>query len=237
MAGTGRLQGLYERIHACHECPRMDRRKVVRNARGVWPQSDVFLVSQALAQGTQRLTGISFFGPNAKLGNTGRRLEAFLNLFARTLYPATAIPLPSGSTVPARDVRYLPVYNTEVAQCFPGQIAPGVDRAPTTIELKTCVGQGFLEEELTIVKPRLVLLMGAKSFEAFSTLVLRERPSGASLLSQIDAIVKAGKVPSANVYGRKIFIAPICHASGANPHFAKMITSTRYVALLARTLK
>ena len=93
MAGTIRLQRLYERIYACHECPRMNRRKVARNPSGVWSHSDVFVVSQALAQGTQRLTGVSFFGPNGKLGNTGRRLEAFLNLFERTLYPPAAIRL------------------------------------------------------------------------------------------------------------------------------------------------
>jgi len=215
----------------------MDRRKVLRNARGVWPQSDVLVVSQALAQGTQRLTGVSFFGRNGKLGNTGRRLEAFLNLFDRTLYPPAPISLSGGSTIPGRDRRYRPVYNTEVAQCFPGQVAPGVDRPPTTKEMTTCIGQGFLAEELSIVKPRLVLLMGAKASQAFSTLVLRERPSSASLVNQIDAIARTGRIPSAEINGHKVFIAPICHASGANPHFARMMINARYVALLKRALK
>ena len=109
------LDELYRNIHQCHLCPKMDREKKLRRSDAVDPLADVFIVSQALAELTQRKTGVSFFDEKGQLGKTGRNLEEFLRKFKRTLYPPWSIQLEEGLQIPAREPEFLTVYNTEVS--------------------------------------------------------------------------------------------------------------------------
>jgi hypothetical protein len=114
------------------------------------------MISQALAQTQLRLSGIDFFTLKGKLDRTGRNLESFLNTFGRTVFPYRAVGLPSGATIPKCKNGFLPVYNTDLVQCFPGKKGPGKDRPPSPTEIHTCVGQGFIKEELKIIRSRLL---------------------------------------------------------------------------------
>lgn len=57
-------------------------------------------------------------------------------------------------------------YLTSLTRCFPGKDAVGKgDRRPSSAELRLC--RPFLERELELVKPAVVLLIGQMAIEAF----------------------------------------------------------------------
>ena len=58
------------------------------------------------------------------------------------------------------------VYLTSLTRCFPGKSPSGHgDRAPSSAEVALC--RHFLERELQILRPRLVLLVGKMAIDAF----------------------------------------------------------------------
>lgn len=58
------------------------------------------------------------------------------------------------------------VYLTSLTRCFPGKSPGGKgDRAPSPAELALC--RGFLDRELALIQPRVVLLVGGMAIEAF----------------------------------------------------------------------
>src|SRR5438128_9587001 len=56
------LQKLYREIHACHICQNMDPSKALRRQEAIDTSMDVFIVSQALAEGQFRKSGVHFLG-------------------------------------------------------------------------------------------------------------------------------------------------------------------------------
>jgi len=63
------------------------------------------------------------------------------------------------------DEAHLP-YRTSITKCFPGKAASGVgDRRPSPPEIALCAS--WLDAELTLVRPRVVLLVGTLAIERF----------------------------------------------------------------------
>lgn len=236
MVDLDKLSKLYTDIQNCHVCPRMDSEKALRLVEAVNVQSDVFIISQALAAGQLRKSGVNFFQADGRLGNTGQALERFLNGFGRTVYPKQAVMLPSGAVISKCDARYTTVYNTEVAQCYPGKNARGNgDREPSSYELQMCVSKGFLVRELELIRPRLLLLMGKASRDAFFSYVVKaEYPQ--SLTEHISSIVENGKIPRCAPGSFSFYVLPIQHASGANPRFHSMLQDRRLIELMKGVL-
>lgn len=79
-----------------------------------------------------------------------------LNLAGLTLYPRGAITLAGGSVRPAAVGET--VYNTEVVQHFPGRVEGKSGDSFEKDVAKRCLEQGFLDELITVVKPRHVFL-------------------------------------------------------------------------------
>ena len=105
------------------------------------------------------------------------------------------------------------VYLTSLTRCFPGKSASGNgDRAPSAAEMGLC--RHFLDAELTLVQPRLVLLVGRLAITAF----LGPRP--------LTAIVGH----SYTCDGRMLL--PLPHASGVS----RWLNSVDNRALLERAL-
>src|SRR3990170_3626181 len=68
-------------------------------------------------------------------------------------------------------------YLTSVTKCFPGKAASGGgDRKPTTPEIEAC--SGFLEAQLRLVDPALVIPVGRLAIDVF----LPKRPSLESVI-------------------------------------------------------
>ena len=123
------------------------------------------------------------------------------------------------------------VYNTNLTQCFPGKGGTGGDRAPTAREIATCLRQNFLTREIAIIKPKLLLLMGDKSRQAFYK-AFAERPSKDTLHVHLERIVAAGKIPIHKIGEVQVSVLPIQHASGANPHFYAMLKNAPLIRLI-----
>lgn len=93
------------------------------------------------------------------------------------------------------------IYMAAVCRCFPGK-APngGGDRVPARHEVLNC--RPWLEAELTLLEPELLILVGRLAIEQF----LPARP----LVEQV------GQLHRINWQGRAIDVVPLPHPSGAS---------------------
>ena len=199
-------------------------------------EMDVLIVSQSLAANQLRRSGVNFFMADGTIGANGLILDRFLRKFGRTVYPPNVVVLSNGNVISRREEGLTSVYNTEIAQCYPGKaLGKNGDRRPTPVELSTCTRQGFLLEEIRIVNPRLVLLMGSVSYEGFHENVLGRVPK-CGLTQEIENIIAKMEIPDLCVSGRMLKVLPIQHASGANPRFAKMANDPLLMQLIRGAL-
>ena len=225
------LANIYNDIYHCHICPKMDPFKEKRNISAVSHKTKVFIISQALAEKQLRLSGVNFFQMDGNLGSTGKQLEKFLNLFNQTVFPPQEIILKNGAKIQKHNDTHIPVYNTEITQCFPGKGIKG-DRKPDTSEIKNCLDKNFLFNEIKIIKPKLLLLMGRLSIKTFYKFILGNEPN-ISTNEMIDNIVSEEKVPECDLDGNKIGFLPIHHASGANNrYYPKMLKNLKLIKLV-----
>ena len=227
---TNLMEQLYEKIKNCNICPLMDNEKALRNTKAVSALTDVFIISQSLAENQLRKSGVNFFSNDGKLGSTGRELEKFLNLIGRTVFPANDILLSSKNIIPKNKEHYLPVYNTEIAQCFPGKAKKG-DRAPEIYEIKNCLDKEFIFKEINLIKPKILLLMGVSSTNTFFDFFVK-KPNRKSLSTLIEEIVENKKLPQIIINNETIFFAPIQHASGLNPNYNKMLKNLAFIEII-----
>ena len=111
------------------------------------------------------------------------------------------------------DEDHLP-YRTAITKCFPGKAASGAgDRKPSPPEIANCAS--WLEHELALVRPRIVLLVGQLAIERF-----------------------IGKVPLGSVVGTvrrepERVLIPLPHPSGAS----RWLNQPENRALLERGLR
>jgi uracil-DNA glycosylase len=111
------------------------------------------------------------------------------------------------------DEAHLP-YRTAITKCFPGKAASGAgDRPPSPPEIALCAP--WLDAELALVRPRVVLLVGTLAIERFW-----------------------GRVPLTEVVGRsrtdrdRVFI-PLPHPSGSS----RWLNRPEHRALLRRAIR
>lgn len=234
---TGALSQIYGEIASCHICPNMDTEKAKRKIESVDIESDVFIVSQAVAAKQLRKTGVNFFQDTGKLGSTGRNLETFLNKFTRTLYPPWEVALNSDLTISARLPQYRSAYTTDITHCYPGRNRRKKgDRAPIPAEMRACLEQRYLLREIELLRPRLILLMGKQSRNAFFQYMLHlDFPR--SLRNHISSVIEAGIIPSYTLDTLDVHLLPIQHASGLNPLFLSMATNDRLVDMIKEILE
>ncbi len=111
------------------------------------------------------------------------------------------------------DEAHLP-YRTSITKCFPGKAASGAgDRRPSPPEIALCAP--WLEAELALVRPRVVLLVGTLAIERYW---------GRAPLSDV--------VGRSRVDGERVLI-PLPHPSGAS----RWLNDPGHRALLRRALR
>ena len=199
----------------------MNPEKCLRSIRAVSEKTDTFIISQTLAENQLRKSGVNFFGLDGKLGNTGKNLEKFLNIFHRTVYPHEPIHLSNGVLITECQKNLSFVYNTEICQCYPGK-NKGSDRLPNKKEIFNCISKKFLLKEIEIIQPKLILLMGRISYETFFKYILQEI-NIPNLSNHISENSENG-ISIKNLPNRqRIPVLAIQHASGANPRFFDML--------------
>jgi uracil-DNA glycosylase len=130
------LKALHRRLDACQLCPNMFRPVV----HGPPIASSIFLIGQA---------------PGPREGKFGR---PFAWTAGKTLFSWFQQTLGADEeTVRQR------IYISAVARCFPGKAKGGGDRRPDEDEIAAC-GQ-WLHGEVAVLRPRLVLPVGAMAIE------------------------------------------------------------------------
>ncbi len=200
------LNRLYKKIHACIKCDLHDDLKVLRNINCTNVNADVFVISQAPSRNAIRFSGINFHKKDGSLCATGKALERFLNKMGRTVQ--------FGSNC---------VYNTELVQCYPGSARKG-DKLPPQYAVKKC--HHFLIKEIQIIKPKLIFLMGKKSWEAFYNNAAIEK-STKNFSDSVGEITDYEGIP----------LIPIQHASTLNPRFAQMLNDDKLIKKINKVLK
>jgi uracil-DNA glycosylase len=93
------------------------------------------------------------------------------------------------------------VYMAAVCRCFPGKKPGGGDRVPTDEEIGNC--SHWLERELTILQPRLVIPVGKLAI--------------AQLLPMARLQEIIGRQFQASLAGQHFDVIPLPHPSGASP--------------------
>lgn len=94
------------------------------------------------------------------------------------------------------------VYIAAVARCFPGKSRGGGDRKPAPDEVERC--RFFLEREMNILQPRLILPVGALAIE--------------QLLGHVGPLVEViGTQRRVRYQGFSADVISIPHPSGASP--------------------
>jgi uracil-DNA glycosylase len=171
---VGRLTILHEELDACTACPNMIRPVV----HGPAVDSRVILIGQA---------------PGPREGSFGR---PFAWTAGKTLFRWFAESL----GVTEEDFR-AKVYIAAVARCFPGKASGGGDRRPDLDEIARC--KTFLEREIDILTPALVLPVGGMAIEQ----VLGHKGPLADLI---------GTTRRTTYHGRQVDVIALPHPSGAS---------------------
>jgi uracil-DNA glycosylase len=92
------------------------------------------------------------------------------------------------------------VYMAAVCRCFPGKRPGGGDRVPDPDEIENC--SGWLDAELAIMKPTLVIAVGKLAIGRFMA------------IDKLDGVV--GKLHRVKYHGMRFDLAPLPHPSGAS---------------------
>lgn len=237
MSVIDELDKIYKDIKECHICPEMDPEKTLLLTQSVNPKSDVFIISQSLAEDMARLSGVRFFKPNGELGVSGRNLEKFLNKFNRTVYPPQEVRLSKDATIRKCEPSYLPVYTTPIVQCYPGRKENGEYRTPKKPEILNCIHQGFVIRELELIKPKLLILMGKPSRDNFYEHILKTSFPD-SLSEHISEIVQSKEIPNFTITNKNMHVLPIQSSSGSNnKRFYDMLNNDKLIELIKQVLK
>lgn len=91
-------------------------------------------------------------------------------------------------------------YMAAVCRCFPGKRPGGGDRVPDPDEIENC--SGWLDAELAIIKPKLVIAAGKLAIQRFMP------------VDKLEGVV--GRIHRVRYRNRTLDVAPLPHPSGAS---------------------
>jgi len=217
MNKSEKLLNIFDEIYHLNVCSK-DTLKVRRDIAQINLNSKVMIIAEAMAPKQVRLSGVNYFYKDGRIGNTGKSLEKFLNLFNHSVYPEN----PNC------------IYHTEIVHNFPGYIKRHNKqsiRRPTQGEIKLSMKSGILQKEIDIIKPRTIILMGNIAYQTFYKYFLNIIPKN-SLTNEIEQISLS---KSCNRY-ENIPVIPIQHSSGANPRFNKMFKNKNLIKLITELI-
>lgn len=206
-----------ERLHALAELyeemavwarTRYDPGVAQRKIDAVDSKSKLFIVGEAYARNQVRITGVSWFNDQGKLGPSGKNLDKILRCVGYTLYPQRTIQLTRGS-VPSRSHKLTTVYTTDIVPCYP----PG-GGAPSPAMISEALHEQFLVREFELLKPKALLLLGQHSYSTFTSSLLGLTPKTISaLFTHLSPTTQLPQYQGA-------LIIPFLHPSPASPRFS-----------------
>lgn len=214
---NAKLQSILDRIYNANICG-IDNDKVKRNIDSINLYSKLMIVAEAMAPNQVRVSGLNYFDIKGNIGSTGKSLEKFINQLGYTVYP----------------YKENTIYHTEIVHSFPGYESKSgkkVIRRPTKKEIEESIKTSILVDEILLLNPKVILLMGNTSYTTFYKYIIKKEIVR-NLTREIEYITQTGNYEIYN----SIAIIPIQHSSGANPRFNSMIKNTELVNLISRLL-
>jgi hypothetical protein len=203
----------------------LDDLAVPRRLDAIQPFARLAVIGEAVGPKTLRLSGVSFFGVDGKIGPTGRYLDEILRSVNHTVYPSREIRLPHGVIDPGPGGDRSRVYATDLCPRFPGYWVGKGERArirrPARETISEALTKNFLQREVTIIRPRVILLLGGHTYHHFYShfLGLDSRISLTSLVTRL------GK-ETLPTFGRSV-VVPFLHPSPASPTFLRWFSRNR----------
>ena len=217
-----------------------DQEAVPRNLAAVQSNAKIAVIGEAIGPASVRLSGVNYFNQNGRLGPTGINLDRLLEPFGYTVYPPYDVTLATGQIECAPGEGRNTVYCTDLCPVFPGR-SPARDgniRRPSPDLIRSAIEHRFLEREIEIVKPKVILLLGEHAYKSFYQFLLHTNVQ--DNLSRLAYHLKDGDFPT---YKRAL-ISPLLHPSPASPTFARWFKSfpnsphaTAFVNLVQSYLK
>ena len=217
---NARLRQIYRDIERWAQ----DRSSVPRNMAAIDPTAKLAIVGEAVGPKTLRLSGVPFFNPRGKLGQTGTNLERLLSPLGFTLYPNRDVRLPKAILESAPGAGKKSVYCTDICPVFPGYAQPRKGRRPirrpTSALVRSALAKRFLQKELHIVKPHVILLLGTHAYRHFHRHFMGEEPP------QLSSLLRRVRNCKFSSY-RGAVVIPCFHPSPGNPTFTRWAASRR----------
>jgi len=187
------LNNLYKEIYSCQKCKKdVDSDKALITVQSL--PVDLLVLTESLGPSTAKVTGVDFQRIDGSISTTGKRLESFLNTLGYTLYDNT----------------YKHAYCSDIIKCYP--------KIKNLISIaKKCMSKGFLEREIEIIQPKVILLMGRISYDIMYSLIGCQT---GVIEDEINRLLEGGSPYHFN----GIPLIPMYHPSPANPYFVHMNT-------------
>jgi uracil-DNA glycosylase len=200
----------------------IDRQAVPKVIAALNPCARLAIVGEAVGPKTVRLSGVNYFGADGKLGDTGKYLDEMLRSVGFTVYPVRRAKLASGAYVESSPgVGRETVYCTDLCPEFPGRARRRKGKKikvfilrPTQKRIKDVLKKRFLERELDIVRPKVILLLGSRAYGTFFTEFLKKSKLPVLTAAVVDLRSHLGRYKSA-------VVIPFLHPSPASPLFQR----------------
>jgi uracil-DNA glycosylase len=204
-----RLAKIYSEIW--HWGKRYDSGVVLRKEEAIDPKSTLFIVGESNAKDQVRKTGVNWFNEEGKIGAAGCKLEEILECIGYTIKPHHRVMI-GNVWVKARPDKRHTAYTTDICPCYPkADNSSGLRKM-----IEEAIDLNFLSQEIEIVQPKIILLLGDKSFRAFFKHVLKKDIPGS--ISHYFANLAPGAVGGLEKYMDAI-VVPFYHPSPANGRF------------------
>jgi uracil-DNA glycosylase len=199
-----------------------DRKAVPKIIASLNPCARLAIVGEAIGPKTVRLSGVNYFCANGKLGATGRYLEEMMRSVGFTLYPIHPVYLAGGTSLDSAPSGQLETaYCTDLCPEFPGRRRrlKGTKTStsvlkPSPKRIEDALKHGFLERELAVVKPKIILLLGSRAYSSFYSYFL-----GRITVPSLNAAMEDLASNAARYKGA--VVVPFLHPSPASPSFQR----------------
>jgi uracil-DNA glycosylase family 4 len=158
MDKSNELRNLYQEIYQCRKCQNVFASKRPREVLENTLNSEIVFMAQAPSDCGVRISGLHWNKEDGTLTRGGSFLDKQLDIIKYSVNFKSKTRRP---------------YTTNVLQCWTGRVAKGSrDRTPCEDELINC--KKYWQAELNIIKPSIMILLGAPAIECFSQVIGKE---------------------------------------------------------------
>ena len=218
VVGRERLQKL-ETVYRAIRAWSPDRGLAERKLAAVNSSALLAVVGEAVGPKTLRVSGVPYFDDRGHIGRAGKYLDDILKSVGYTVYPPQDIRVRHGTISRSAGLGRCTAYYTDMCPTFPGYRMDSNGRLrirrPSSGLIRSAMERGFLEAELELIDPKVILLLGGETYKYFYRYLL-----GKAKIPKLARIVESQQVMEFPRY-RSALVFPFFHPSPASPRFLR----------------